>query len=136
LAYVSEKPRELTTATEAVAAIVPTALQEETMALLRSIISREARGSLSPRSAQLLMQRLLPPLEPARIVQPVNLDDIPTPSSPKQYRAALRKIFRAAVDGQCSLDDARKAMILTKTVYRAECEVAASEAVDRHHARA
>jgi hypothetical protein len=79
VAYVPENPRELTTATESLAAIVPTALQEQTVALLRSIMSREARGSLSPRSAQLLMQRLLPPLEPARIVQPVNLDDIPTP---------------------------------------------------------
>ena len=136
MAYVPENPRELTTATEAVAAIMPTALQEDTMALLRSIMSREARGSLSPRSAQLLMQRLLPPLESARIVQPINLDDIPTPSNPKEYRSAMRRIFRAAVDGQCSLDDARKAMILTKTLYRAECEVAAVEAVDKHHARA
>ena len=136
MAYVPENPRELTTATEAVAAIVPTALQEETMALLRSVISREARGSLSPRSAQLLMQRLLPPLEPARIVQPVNLDDIPTPSNPKEYRSAMRRIYRAAMDGKCSLDDARKAMILTKTLYRAECEVAAGEAVDEHNARA
>ena len=136
MAYIPERPRELTTATDAVAAIVPTALQEETMALLRSVISREARGSLSPRSAQLLMQRLLPPLEPARIVQPVNLGDIPTPSNPNEYRSAMRKIYRAGVDGKCSLDDARKAMVLTKTLYRAECEVAAEEAVDKHNARA
>lgn len=136
MTYVPENPRELTTATEAVAAIVPTALQGETMALLRSIMSREGRGSLSPRSAQLLMQRLLPPLEPARIVPPINLDNIPTPTNPAMYRAAIRGIFRAAMDGKCSLDDARKAMILTKTLYRAECEVAAAEAVEKRNASA
>jgi hypothetical protein len=96
------------------------------VALLRSIMSREARGSLSPRSAQLLMQRLLPPLEPARIVQPVNLDDIPTPMTAAQYRKAMRQIYRAAMDGKCSLDDARKAMVLTKTLFRAELETAAT----------
>jgi hypothetical protein len=84
----------------------------------------------------MILKRLLPPLEPARIVPPINLDSIPTPTNPATYRMAMWGIFRAAMDGKCSLDDARKAMILTKTLYRAESEVAAAEAVDKHHARA
>jgi hypothetical protein len=36
----------------------------------------------------------------------------------------MRRIFRAAMDGECALDEARKAMILTKTLWRAELETA------------
>ena len=85
-------------------------------------------GKISARSAQLAMERIVPKLEPARIVPPIDLDDIPTPTCPEHYRAAMRGIYRAAVDGKCALDDARKAMILTKTLWRAELETAALEA--------
>jgi hypothetical protein len=116
--------RELTQGTDGLAPVWPADLQQHTLAVVRSIITREGRGTLSPRSAQMILKRLMPPLEPARIVPPINLDDVPTPSTPAAYRTALRRIYRAALDGKCSLDDARKAMILTKTLWRAELETA------------
>ena len=122
--YVADNPHELSTSTEALAPYWPTDIQHQAMSLMRSIVNREAKGTLSPKSAQLLLQRLLPPLEPARVVMPINLDDIPTPTSATAYRKAMRRIYRAAVDGKCGLDEARKAMILTKTLWRAELETA------------
>lgn len=129
MSYIADNPHELSTSTTALAPFWPTDIQHQSLALMRSIVNREAKGSLSPKSAQLLLQRLLPPLEPARVVQPINLDNIPTPTSPDNYRKAMRHIYRAAVDGQCGLDEARKAMILTKTLWRAELETAALDKV-------
>ena len=128
MSAIAGSTRELTLGTDGLAPVWPANLQEHTLAVIRSVITREGRGTLSPRSAQMILKRLMPPLEPARIVPPVNFDDIPTPTCPKQYRAAMRRIYRAAVDGKCALDDARKAMILTKKLWRAELETAALEA--------
>jgi hypothetical protein len=116
--------RELTEGTDGLAPVWPADLQQHTLAVVRSVITREGRGTLSPRSAQMILKRLMPPLEPARIVPPINLDDIPTPTTVAHYRKAMRQIYRAAMDGKCSLDEARKAMILTKTLWRTELETA------------
>ena len=124
MSYIADNPHELSTSTEALAPFWPTDIQHQSLALMRSIVNREAKGTLSAKSAQLLLQRLLPPLEPAKVVQPINLNDIPTPTSAANYRKAMRAIYRAAVDGKCGLDEARKAMILTKTLWRAELETA------------
>jgi hypothetical protein len=124
MSAIAGSTRELTQGTDGLAPVWPADLQQHTLAVIRSVITREGRGTLSPRSAQMILKRLMPPLEPARIVPPINLDSIPTPISPATYRAAMRGIFRAAVDGQCALDDARKAMILVKTAWRAEIETA------------
>jgi hypothetical protein len=72
------------------------------------------------------MARIVWRLEPASIVPPVDLDDIPTPTCPAQYRAAMRVIYRAAVDGKCGLGDAWKAMTLTRTLWRAALEAGRS----------
>jgi hypothetical protein len=122
MSAIAGSKRELTEGTDGLAPVWPGDLQQHTLAVVRSIITREGRGTLSPRSAQMILKRLMPPLEPARIVPPINLDDIPTTVA--HYRKAMRQIFRAAMDGKCSLDEARKAMILTKTLWRAELETA------------
>jgi hypothetical protein len=130
-------PQDLGQGVEAMIPVLPRAnLEDGSARALRSLLHREMTGKISARSAQLAMERLVPKLEPARIVPPINLDTIPTPTNPALYRTAVRGIFRAAMDGKCSLDDARKAMILTKTLYGVECEVAAAEALDKHRARA
>jgi len=89
-------------------------LEDGSARAIRSLLHREMTGKISARSAQMAMERIVPKLEPASIVPPINLDDIPTPTNPAAYRNALRRIYRAAVGGKCTLDDARKAMILTK----------------------
>jgi hypothetical protein len=106
---------------------IPWDVANRAMTMMRSLLQREASKSITPRSAQMAMARLIPPLEPARIIPPVNLDNIPTPTSAANYRKAMRAIYRAAVDGKCGLDEARKAMILTKTLWRAELETAGLE---------
>ena len=131
MSAIAGSTRELTQGTDGLAPVWPADLQQHTLAVVRSVITREGRGTLSPRSAQMILKRLMPPLEPARIVPPINLDDIPTPTSPDNYRTAMRRIYRAAVDGQCGLDEARKAMILTKTLWRAELETSALDEVKR-----
>jgi hypothetical protein len=120
MSAIAGSTRELTQGTDGLAPVWPADLQQHSLAVIRSVITREGRGTLSPRSAQMILKRLMPPLEPARIVPPINLDDIPTPTNPQAYRAAI--------DGKCSLDDARKSMILAKTLWRAEIETAALEA--------
>ncbi len=70
------------------------------------------------------MARLFPPLNPVNVVPPINLDGIPEPSSPEAYDAAMGAIWRAAMDGKVRLDEARKAMVLTKTRFRARLETA------------
>jgi hypothetical protein len=106
---------------------VPWEQSERALTMMQSLLHREMTGKITPRSAQMVMARLLPPINPVNVVPPINLTDIPTPTTPTAYRSALRQIYRAAVDGQCSLDDARKAMILTKTLWRAELETALLE---------
>ena len=99
-------------------------LEDGTVRAIRSLLHREMTGKISPRSAQLAMERLVPKLEPVKVLPTVRLEDIPTPISVQQYRQAMRRIFRAAMDGECALDEARKAMILTRTLWRAELETA------------
>ncbi len=108
--------------TEGSLALLPGALPAA-IQLVRSIIHREGVGKLSPRSAQILAARLLPPLEPARIVQTIQLE-VGEPTTPAAYDAAMGAIWRAAMDGKVSLDDARRAMVLTKTRFRARLETA------------
>ena len=122
-------PQDLGDGVEAMIPLLPRAnLEDGSARAIRSLLHREMTGKITPRSAQMAMERIVPKLEPARIVSPIDLDDIPTPTCPEQYRTAMRGIYRAAVDGKCGLDDARKAMILTKTLWRAELETAAMEA--------
>ena len=123
-------PQNLGDGIETLIPILPRAnLEDGTVRAIRSLLHREMTGKISARSAQMAMERIVPKLEPARIVPPINLDNIPTPTSPDNYRTAMRRIYRAAVDGQCGLDQARKAMILTKTLWRAELEAAALDVV-------
>lgn len=107
---------------------VPYDVSETAAHMLKSLLVREEKGRISARSAQMTMARLLPPMNPVDVVPPICLDNIPTPTSPREYRLAMRRIYRAAIDGKCNLDSARKAMILTKTLWRAELEVASIEA--------
>jgi hypothetical protein len=130
-------PQNLGDGIETMIPILPRAnLEDGSARAIRSLLHREMTGKISARSAQMAMARLVPKLEPAKVLPTVRLGGVPTPTSPHRYREAMRSIYRAAMDGECALDEARKAMILTKTLYRAECEVAAGEAVDKHNARA
>ncbi len=109
--------------TEGSLALLPGALPAA-IQLVRSIIHREGVGKLSPRSAQILAARLLPPLEPARVVQTISLE-LDNPTTPAAYDAAMGAIWQAAVvDGKIGLDEARRAMVLTKTRFRARLETA------------
>jgi hypothetical protein len=99
-------------------------LEDGTVRAIRSLLYREMTGKISARSAQMAMERLVPKLEPVKVLPTVRLEDISTPTTVQQYRQAMRRIFRAAMDGECALDEARKAMILTKTLWRAELETA------------
>ena len=124
-------PQNLSGGIEAMIPTLPRAtLEDGTVRAIRSLLHREMTGKITARSAQMAMERLVPKLEPARIVPPINLDNIPTPTTPDAYRAAMRRIYRAAVDGRCGLDEARKAMILTKTLWRAELEASALDKVE------
>ena len=58
--------------------------------------------------------------------------DAEEPLTPDSYRRTMRTIWRAAVkEGRIGLDEARKAMILTKTLWRAELETSAFDEVKR-----
>ena len=70
---------------------------------------------MRPGSAQMATERLVPKLEPAMLVSPVRLEDVPTTATQVQIRKATCRISRAAIDGHCTLDEARKAMNLKKT---------------------
>jgi hypothetical protein len=98
-------------------------LEDATVRAIRSLLHRELTGKITPRSAQMVMERLVPKLEPV-VLPTVRLEDIPTPTTVQHYRQAMRRIFRAAMDGQCALEKARKAMILTKTLFRVELDTA------------
>jgi hypothetical protein len=125
-------PQNLGGGIEAMIPALPRAtLEDGTVRAIRSLLHREMTGKITPRSAQMAMERLVPKLEPVKVLPTVRLEDIPTPTTVQQYRQAMRRIFRAAMDGECALDEARKAMILTKTLWRAELETAGMD-----HARA
>ena len=125
-------PQNLTDGIETMLSVLPRAnLEDGTARAIRSLLHREMTGKISARSAQMAMARLVPPLESARIVQSLNLDEIERPTTPKKFLAAMRAIWTSAVkDGRCGLYEARKAMILTKTLYRAEREVGAALAIE------
>ena len=116
-------PQNLGNGIDTLIPILPRAnLEDGTVRAIRSLLHREMTGKITPRSAQMAMERLVPKLEPVKVLPTVRLEDIPTPITVQQYRQAMRRIFRAAMDGECALDEARKAMILTKTLWRAELE--------------
>ncbi len=103
---------------------VPWDVAEPALKMFRSILDREQSGAISAKSAQMALARLFPPLNPVNVVLPIKLDDIPEPLTPAGYDRAMGAIWCAAMDGKVSLDDARKAMILTKTRFRARMETA------------
>ena len=125
-------PQNLGNGIDTLIPILPRAnLEDGTVRAIRSLLHREMTGKITPRSAQMAMERLGPKLEPVKVLPTVRLEDIPTPITVQQYRQAIRRIFRAAMDGECALDEARKAMILTKTLWRTELETSALDEVKR-----
>jgi hypothetical protein len=118
-------PQNLGDGIEAMIPILPRAnIKDGSQRAIRSLLHREMTGKITPRSAQMAMERLVPKLEPVKVLPTVRLDGVPTPTDAAAYRTAMRRIYRAAVDGECALDEARKAMILTKTLWRTELETA------------
>jgi len=108
---------ELGDGVETLLPILPRAnLEDGTARAIRSLLHREMTAKISARSAQMAMERLVPKLEPAKVLPTVRLDRLPTPTSLHRYREAMRSIYRTAMDG--------------------ECEVAAEAAVDKHNAGA
>ena len=91
----------------------------------RAIISATRRKAIPVQLARDVLARLLPPLGSAQVVPTITLHEAEEPRTVEAYRKTMRAIWRAGVkDGRIGLDEARKAMILTKTLWRAELETA------------
>jgi hypothetical protein len=109
----------------AITAALQHSAHPETAEIARAIVSATRRKAIPPALARDVLARILPPLGTASIVPTITLHDAEEPLTPAAYRKTLRTIWRAAVkEGRIGLDEARKAMILTKTLWRAELETA------------
>ena len=97
-------------------------LADGTIRALRSLLHREMHGKITPRSAQMAMERIVPKLEPARIQPTIRLDDAPDPLTPASYDAAMGATCRAMCEGRISPAEARAAMVVIKTRWRARIE--------------
>lgn len=116
-------PQNLTEGTEALLPILPRAnLEDGTVRAIRSILHREMTGKISARSAQMAMERIVPKLEPARVQPTIRLNDAPDPLTPAAYDEAIGAACRAMCDGRISPAEARAAMIVIKTRWRARLE--------------
>ena len=86
-------PQNLGGGIETMIPILPRAtLEDGTVRAIRSLLHREMTGKITPRSAQMAMERLVPKLEPVKVLPTVRVEDIPTPTSVQQYRQAMRRI--------------------------------------------
>lgn len=116
-------PQDLGDGIETMIPILPRAnLEDGTARAIRSLLHREMTGKISPRSAQMAMERIVPKLEPARIQPTIRLDDAPDPLTPASYDDAMGAACRAMCDGRISPAEARAAMIVIKTRWRARLE--------------
>ena len=116
-------PQDLGDGIEAMIPLLPRAnLEDGSARALRSILYREMTGKITPRSAQMAMERLVPKLEPARIQPTIRLDDVPDPLTPASYDDAMGAACRAMCEGRISPAEARAAMIVLKTRWRARLE--------------
>lgn len=119
------------TLNQAITAALQHSAHPQTAEIARAIVSATRRKAIPPALARDVLARILPPLGTAAIVPTIRLDDADEPRDAASYRKTLRTIWRAGVkEGRIGLDEARKAMILTKTLWRAELEVATLEAKD------
>jgi hypothetical protein len=116
-------PQDLGNGIEAMIPMLPRAnVEDGTARALRSILHREMTGKITPRSAQMAMERLVPKLEPARIQPTIRLDDASDPLTPASYDDAMGAACRAMCEGRISPAEARAAMIVIKTRWRARLE--------------
>jgi hypothetical protein len=108
---------------EAMIPMLPRAnLEDGTARALRSLLHREMTGKISPRSAQMAMERIVPKLEPARVQSTIRLDDAPDPLTPASYDEAMGAACRAMCEGRISPAEAPAAMVVIKTRWRARLE--------------
>lgn len=116
-------PQDLGDGIEAMIPLLPRAnLEDGTARALRSLLHREMTGKITPRSAQMAMERIVPKLEPARVQPTIRLDDAPDPLTPAAYDEAMAVACRAMCEGRISPAEARTAMIVIKTRWRARLE--------------
>ena len=116
-------PQNLGDGIETLMPILPRAnLEDGSARAIRSLLHREMTGKISARSAQMAMGRIVPKLEPARIQPTIRLDDAPDPLTPASYDNAMGAACRAMCEGRISPAEARAAMIVIKTRWRARLE--------------
>jgi hypothetical protein len=97
-------------------------LEDGSARAIRSLLYREMTGKISARSAQMAMERIVPKLEPARVQPTIRLDDAPDPLTPAAYDEAMGAACRAMCEGRISPAEARAAMIVIKTRWRARLQ--------------
>ena len=116
-------PQDLGDGIEAMIPLLPRAnLEDGTARAIRSLLHREMNGKISARSAQMAMERIVPKLEPARVQPTIRLDDAPDPLTPAAYDEAMGAACRAMCQGRISPVEARAAMVVIKTRWRARLE--------------
>ena len=116
-------PQDLGDGIEAMIPLLPRAnLEDGTARAIRSLLHREMNGKISARSAQMAMERIVPKLEPARVQPTIRLDDAPDPLTPAAYDEAMGAACRAMCGGRISPAEARAAMVVIKTRWRARLE--------------
>ena len=116
-------PQDLGDGIEAMIPLLPRAnLEDGTARALRSLLHREMTGKITPRSAQMAMERIVPKLEPARVQSTIRLDNAPDPLTPASYDEAMGAACRAMCEGRISPAEARAAMVVIKTRWRARLE--------------
>lgn len=116
-------PQDLGDGIEAMIPLLPRAnLEDGTARAIRSLLHREMNGKISARSAQMAMERIVPKLEPARVQPTIRLDDAPDPLTPAAYDEAMGAACRAMCQGRISPAEARAAMVVIKTRWRARLE--------------
>jgi hypothetical protein len=116
-------PQDLGDGIETMIPLLPRAnLEDGTARAIRSLLYREMTGKISARSAQMALERIVPKLEPARVQPTIRLDDAPDPLTPASYDEAMGAACRAMCVGRISPAEARAAMIVIKTRWRARLE--------------
>ena len=116
-------PQNLGEGIETMIPILPRAnLVDGTVRAIRSLLHREMTGKISARTAQMAMERLVPKLESAKVLPTIRLDDAPDPLTPALYDQAMGATCRAMCEGRISPAEARVAMIVIKTRWRARLE--------------
>ena len=90
--------------------------------LMRTLLEREVAGEVSDRTVQMILARLLPPLQQTKLPEQAYLPEIPDPVTVGDYHKAMSIIWRATTLGRVSPLVGKRMQEMCRARWRAALE--------------